>query len=93
MLKRFSWNRIRIVILLGIENSEIYFDKDDNMIINFLYHKHSVLLKANGKGLLWNPWDESEQAYSMMMPYDIQIMVQKLLDTRKKSIPIDMKLN
>lgn len=91
LFSRFSWNRIRIA-LMNIERCESSFI-GDFLIINFLYHQHSVYLHPNGRGYLVDPRDEKAPKYKMTIPKDVQLMVKEMYDLYKAPIPINMKSN
>jgi len=91
LFSRLSWNRVR-VCLLNFERCEAYFI-EDTLIVDFLFHRHSVSLHPNGRGFLTDPWDESAPKYKLVMPSDIQLMVKELHNAYKAPIPINMDLN
>jgi len=89
--KEFSWNRVRIS-LLNISRCDASY-VGDFLQINFLYHQHVVWLHKNGRGLLFNPWVEGSTKYTLLMPPEIQKLVQDAWDTNRAPIPINPALN
>lgn len=90
-ISNFSWQRVRIA-LLNIHRCQAYY-VNDYLRLEFSYHKHSVLLHKNGTGVLYNPWQESSPKYKLIMPAEVQKLVQEIWDTNRAPIPINMAAN
>ena len=90
-LKNFSWQRVKIA-LLNISRCEATYI-EDYLQINFLWHQHTLWLHKNGRGLLFNPYDENSPKYRLVMPVEIQALVQEVWDANKTPIPINPALN
>lgn len=87
----FSWQRVRIA-LLNISRCQAYY-VNDYLRLEFVYHKHAVLLHRNGTGVLYNPWQESSPKYKLVMPAEVQKLVQEVWDVNRAPIPINMAAN
>ena len=90
-LRDFSWQRVRIA-LLNISKCEASY-VGDFLQINFLFHQHTVWLHKNGRGLLFNPYIETSPKYNLVMPAEIQTLVQEVWDANRAPIPINPALN
>lgn len=91
-LNDFSWNRVRKA-LRKIEKCD-YYITSHGLVINFLYHKQSVLLNTSGFGILYHPYNEnSRPAYNFIMPHDVQEQVKEIWDLYAKPIPFNAGAN
>lgn len=91
-LNDFSWNRVRTA-LLHFDQCDKHFIKD-GIILNFMYHRHSVLLNQYGFGIIYHPWNkDGRPKYKVAVPKDVWHAVKELWDTYMSPIPINPEAN
>lgn len=90
-LREFSWNRVRVALIF-FEKSGGSFRKDGTLFLPFLHHRHEVWISTNGRGLLYNPWDEDSVRYHFLAPKDVQDMVVSLYEKYTQPVQ-DKELN
>jgi hypothetical protein len=91
-LQQFSWNRVRVALIF-FDKTEGRFLKDGTLVLPFLYHRHEIWIGLNGRGVLYNPWQEEDVEYSVLAPRDVQDMVIALYEKHLKSVQEKMELN
>ena len=73
-LQQFSWNRVRVALIF-FDKSDGFFMKDGTLVLPFLRHRHELWVYPNGRGMLYNPWQEEDVRYFVLPPRDIQQMI------------------
>ena len=90
-LKNFSWNRVKAALININKTNARYYG--DFLQLELIWHSHVIWLHTNGRGILYNPYISGGVRYMVVMPHDIQALVQEIWDINRTPIPINPKSN